>query len=392
MDCCTALNTTLDAEGFCPATLEDESPACPPDNSLLVSYDTDFVVAFNTTVYIQANAGRAFVSLLSIFNVVLLLLFYICKAQKKMLLDHLERNEVLSSSKTVVFPEPATVAVFCLEAFILFAHLPPGNFESPVLVINSVFYGEARVLKYPWVALSSLFCTLRLYTALRLTRDITLAKWSSKKKLLERQSGITINTAFALKVIMDDSMSVFCSRAVSDLIALFPGPVTVVGGSFLFIWIVCSYWMVVFERNHPLIREYPDTIWLNFVTASTVGYGDLFPHTIAGRFVSVIAGIIGIIVAAFATAALCRNLSLSNSEFKTKNLIGRGDMDRSVAASAALYIQRYFRFKWNKPAPNASFWNPAIDMQSAANEFTAAKRDYDVWLKVLVFCILTAIT
>jgi hypothetical protein len=118
----------------------------------------------------------------------------------------------------------------------------------------------------------------------------------------------------------------------------------------------------------------------------------LFPHTIAGRFVSVIAGIIGIIVAAFATAALCRNLSLSNSEFKTKNLIGRGDMDRSVAASAALYIQRYFRFKWNKPAPNASFWNPAIDMQSAANEFTAAKRDYDVWLKVLVFCILTAIT
>jgi hypothetical protein len=268
----------------------------------------------------------------------------------------------------------------------------PGIFESPVLVINSVFYGEARVLKYPWVALSSLFCTLRLYTALRLTRDITLAKWSSKKKLLERQSGITINTAFALKVIMDDSMSVFCSRAVSDLIALFPGPVTVVGGSFLFIWIVCSYWMVVFERNHPFIREYPDTIWLSFVTASTVGYGDLFPHTIAGRFVSVIAGIIGIIVAAFATAALCRNLSLSNSEFKTKNLIGRGDMDRSVAASAALYIQRYFRFKWNKPAPNASFWNPAIDMQSAANEFTAAKRDYDVWLKVLVFCILTAIT
>jgi hypothetical protein len=67
-------------------------------------------------------------------------------------------------------------------------------------------------------------------------------------------------------------------------------------------------------------------------------------------------------------------------------------MDRSVATSAALYIQRYFRFKWKKPAPNASFWNPAIDMQSAANEFTAAKRDYDVWLKVLVFCILTAIT
>lgn len=146
--------------------------------------------------------------------------------------------------------------------------------------------------------------------------------------------------------------------------------------------------MVVFERNHPNIREYPDTIWLNFVTASTVGYGDLFPLTIAGRFVSVVAGIVGIIVAAFATAALCRNLALSNSEFKTKNLIGRGDMDRSMCSSAATYIQRYFRFKWNRPAPDASFWNPAIDMLSAANEFTAAKREYDVWLKVRVFVFL----
>ncbi len=138
----------------------------------------------------------------------------------------------------------------------------------------------------------------------------------------------------------------------------------------------------MFERNHPSIRQYQDTIWLSFVTASTVGYGDLFPLTMAGRFVSVVAGIIGIIVAAFGTAALCRNLALTNSEFKTKNLISRGDMDRSMCVSAATYIQRYFRFKWKKPSPYASFWNPAIDMQSASNEFICAKRDYDVWLKV----------
>jgi hypothetical protein len=142
--------------------------------------------------------------------------------------------------------------------------------------------------------------------------------------------------------------------------------------------------MIVFERNHEYIREYLDAIWLIFVTASTIGYGDLYPVTLAGRFVSVMGGIVGIIVAAFATAILCRNLALTNSEFKTKNLICRGDMDRSMCISAATYIQRYFRFKWNKPSPRASFWNPAIDMQSAANEFMYAKRVYDIWLKVLI--------
>jgi hypothetical protein len=147
--------------------------------------------------------------------------------------------------------------------------------------------------------------------------------------------------------------------------------------------------MVVFERNHPSIRKYSDTVWLSFVTASTVGYGDLYPFTLAGRFVSVLVGFVGIIIAAFGTAALCSNLSLTNSEFKTKNLISRGDMDRMMCISAATYIQRYFRYKWSRPSPFASFLKPAIDMQSAANEFICAKRDYDVWLKVQFVCCCT---
>ena len=194
--------------------LTDDEAACSPDNSLIVSYDTDFVVASNTTVYIQANAGRAFVSLLSFFNVILLILFYASKAQYAMLLEHLERNQPLHTLKRVIFPEIGTIIQFCVEGFILFAHLPPGDFESPVLIIESVFYGQPRILKYPWIALSSLWCTLRLYTVVRLARDVTLAKWSSKKKLLERQSGVSINTAFALKVMMAESTNVFDSFVV----------------------------------------------------------------------------------------------------------------------------------------------------------------------------------
>lgn len=214
MQCCSALNGTLDTEGACSVMLSEDEAACPPDQTLLTSYDTDFVVARNTTVFERANIGKSFVSLLSVFNVILLVFLYISKAQYSMLLEHLERNQPLSTARRIIFPEISTLVQFVVEGFILFAHLPAGDFQSPVLVINSVFYGEARVLKYPWISLSSLWCTLRLYTVIRFARDVTLAKWSSKKKLLERQSGVSINTAFALKVMMAESESALATVAI----------------------------------------------------------------------------------------------------------------------------------------------------------------------------------
>jgi hypothetical protein len=131
-----------------------------------------------------------------------------------MLVEHLERNQPLLSLKGVMFPQVITIIQFFVESFVLFAHLPPGDFDSPVLVIQSVFYGEPRVLKYPWIALSSLWCTLRVYTVVRLARDVTLAKWSSKKKLLERQCGVSIDTTFAIKVMMAESTIANVSFAV----------------------------------------------------------------------------------------------------------------------------------------------------------------------------------
>ena len=157
----------------------------------------------------------------------------------------------------------------------------------------------------------------------------------------------------------------------------FAGPIIIIGAFFCFVWIVTSYWMLVFERNHEQIRRYVDAIWLGFISASTVGYGDLFPQTMAGRFVSVLAGFWGIICAALGTAALCRSITFTSIEFKVKNLMGRSDMERQFCASAATYIQRFYRFKWRRPSPYASFFKPAPDMLTAAREFMAAKQMYD---------------
>jgi hypothetical protein len=51
-----------------------------------------------------------------------------------------------------------------------------------------------------------------------------------------------------------------------------------------------------------------DGIYFAFITGLTIGYGDITPHTIAGRFVSVAIGFVGLLfvglVVAIATHAL----------------------------------------------------------------------------------------
>jgi voltage-gated potassium channel len=63
----------------------------------------------------------------------------------------------------------------------------------------------------------------------------------------------------------------------------------------VFSYLVCTSMFWAFEHGvNPHIRTFYDVIWWWTVTSSTVGYGDVIPMTVAGRFASVIAIIIGI--------------------------------------------------------------------------------------------------
>jgi voltage-gated potassium channel len=60
----------------------------------------------------------------------------------------------------------------------------------------------------------------------------------------------------------------------------------------------CFYWL------DPSVGSYADGLWLAFVTAATVGYGDLVPTTPAARFVAVIIVIIGVAMLSMVTASI----------------------------------------------------------------------------------------
>ncbi|MFI7389961.1 MULTISPECIES: potassium channel family protein [Streptomyces] len=70
--------------------------------------------------------------------------------------------------------------------------------------------------------------------------------------------------------------------------------------------LVGSYCAVLAERGAPgaQLTTYPRALWWSVETATTVGYGDLYPVTLWGRLVAVVVMVAGITAFGLVTAAL----------------------------------------------------------------------------------------
>jgi voltage-gated potassium channel len=60
-----------------------------------------------------------------------------------------------------------------------------------------------------------------------------------------------------------------------------------------------GFWML-----EPQVNTLQDGLWLAFTTAATVGYGDVVPHTQAGRVFAVLMVLLGLSVLSLVTASL----------------------------------------------------------------------------------------
>lgn len=77
--------------------------------------------------------------------------------------------------------------------------------------------------------------------------------------------------------------------------------------------IACSGTFYYFEVGvNPNIDDVGDALWWGFVTSTTVGYGDIYPVTIWGRFIAIIDMLIGIGIFGFITASVASILVEKN--------------------------------------------------------------------------------
>jgi len=59
---------------------------------------------------------------------------------------------------------------------------------------------------------------------------------------------------------------------------------------------------------------YLNCFWCIIITMATVGYGDYFPRTIPGRFITLIVAIVGVFLVSIMVVALSNTLSMNPPE------------------------------------------------------------------------------
>jgi hypothetical protein len=79
---------------------------------------------------------------------------------------------------------------------------------------------------------------------------------------------------------------------------LFAGSVTILS-------FILRVWELPYEQdlvnsatksNSNNLQDYGSAVWLTVITMTTVGYGDIYPHTVGGQFTAIIIAIWGTFV------------------------------------------------------------------------------------------------
>jgi len=270
---------------------------------------------------------------------------------------------------------------FWQEVIVCALHCPPGvTFEiSSWQLGNYVMYrGE------------TMFCvlnTLRLYLCARVWKQRMLADLPRKHTVGEFL-GVHIGYSFAVK------------RAFNSL-----GAVLHIGSAWLILVFVLAYWYRAAEfsacslpstvDSNCQLREatewyvfgevattqhilyYQNAAWIVWVTATTVGYGDMFPITHCGRAVASIAAVAGLLMAALTTASMWSALNRTQEEESALNMLKRFQAKQKTLEKAVNLLSIWWRRRTGK---GMTLRQRFSDVRTKARQLNRSKRQTNVGL------------
>ena len=150
-----------------------------------------------------------------------------------------------------------------------------GSYSIP---FYEIFWNSSEVSRKGFFAVSCLFCWLIFFIFKAITTGFIILRMISLGRFI----------------------CVFCSLLISACQVIL----------FLFLLIILSGVILSLVEN----LKFFEALYLSFITALTIGYGDLTPHSPLGKLISIILGIIGIIFSGIIVAAAIKALEKVSSD------------------------------------------------------------------------------
>jgi hypothetical protein len=110
-----------------------------------------------------------------------------------------------------------------------------------------------------------------------------------------------------------------------------------------FVWTTLA---LLFSKAENI--TFGDSLYFLFVTAATIGYGDIVPYTTVGRFLAFAAWLFGLTIVGWVVGMMHEGLSLTEAETNLFMLFRANELCNLVPEEAAIVIQRWWRINRNR--------------------------------------------
>lgn len=195
---------------------------------------------------------------------------------------------------------------FLIEFAVLAWHRPPGW-----------DIGDAELLMF-----------LRLYLLLRVLRDF---------------NGMYVNRIELLRSSQALQLSRFdWYLALKNFFFFYPLPIVL--ASTLVVTLILAYCIEVVEDDEQALG-FGQSMWLVLMSMTTVGFGDVVPLTPAGRTLSFVAAMAGLMLTAIVISVIHSQLALSHGQAYSLKLIERNQLLVKEVAAAKAFIVSYWRYR-----------------------------------------------
>lgn len=98
------------------------------------------------------------------------------------------------------------------------------------------------------------------------------------------------------------------------------------------------------QVNHSNFT-YQNSVWICFITMSTVGYGELSPVSIPGKLIATLCAFMGVILQASSVIAMLNLLEMNHSEIISYGILKILEVKEKVLFKAVRMLQVRFRSK-----------------------------------------------